>query len=185
MDSYISLIGSIVIGGLFLLGLLFFQSDLKEHSFHRTNDQIVQEHALAIIDLLEWDFRKIGFNYPLDALAIKDTNSISYYVDLGNDGIIDTVHYTISDTGAASATPNPNDKILYRWSNGGPQVGVALGVTDFRLKYFDEAGNETSNVKQIKTIEITLELESTIPYNGQSSHFFWREKITPLNLQPL
>ena len=83
---------------------------------------------------------------------------------------------------AAADTPNPHDKILYRVINGKTQVNAAIGVTDFRLRYFDLDGKVTGDVAKIKTIELTLELESTIPYRGKYAHFFWRKKLTPPNL---
>ena len=182
MDSHLRLIGSIVIGGLFLLGILRYQSDLREHSFKQTNNLIIQWNAMGIIEVLENDFRNIGFGVSASAFAVADSNSIKYYVDLGADGITDSVRYVISATSAASGTPNPRDRILYRIENDAPQQDAALGVTDFKLKYFDDGGIETTDLSEIKTIEITLEMESPIPYDGEVGSFFWRKKITPPSL---
>ena len=183
MDSHLSLIGSIVIGGLLLLGILRYQSDLKEHSFKQTNNLSIQYNAMGIIEVLEQDFRNIGFGVSDSAaFAVADSDSIKYYVDLGADGITDSVRYFVSATSAASGTPNPRDRILYRIENDAPQVDAALGVTDFKLKYFDDSGIETTDLSEIKTIEITLEMESPIPYDGEVGSFFWRKKITPPSL---
>jgi hypothetical protein len=183
MDSHLSLIGSVIIGGLFLLNLLGFQSDLRDHSFANTNDLMVQQNAMDMIELLEWDFQKIGFGVDSTVFALSDSIAIVYHTDLGADGVIDTVRYFISDTTAASSTPNPRDRILYKYINGKPQVGAALGVTSFKLKYFDINGFEANELKKITTIEVTLEVESTIPYNGEYSRFLWRKKITPPNVR--
>lgn len=186
MDSHLSLIGSIVIGSLLFLSIMSFEADLKDHSFKHMSDLNTQESVMKVIEILQWDFRQIGYGVSYDALAVYDSNFIAYYADIGNDGVIDTVRYSISDTTEAYWTPNPNDKIFYRWSNSDPQLGDAVGVTDFRLKYFDKEGNQTLDLTRIKTIEITLEFESTHPSaNGKYSGFFWREKVTPMNLQPL
>jgi hypothetical protein len=118
-------------------------------------------------------------------LAVFDSNRIAFYADLGSDGTIDQIRYSLSDVSAASGTPNPNDRIFYRSVNGEPDVDAALGVTDFRLRYFDQDGNVTNDLQRIRTIEITLEIESTLPdQDGNYSRLFWREKITPPNLIP-
>lgn len=183
MDSHLTLIGSIVIGGIFLLSLLGFQSDLREHSFNNTNDLILQQNALAITELLEADLRQIGLG--VDSLAVITSageQSLSYYADLGANGSIDLVTYSLSNPGMASDTPNPRDRILYRIINGTKQVNAAMGVTDFRFKYFDRNGEPTTNAAAIRTIELTLEMESTAPYGKKYAHFFWRKKMTPPNL---
>ncbi len=184
MDSYISLIGSIVIGTLLLLSVLSFQADLRDHSFKHTNALIAQNQAMGIIEVLKWDFGQIGFGVADSTyFSGPDSNSIAFYADIGADSVIDIVRYSISDSTAASGTPNPHDKIFYRWVNDEPQTDAALGVTDFKLRYFDKDGNETNNIKNIRTIEITLEVESTLPdNNNEYARFFWREKISPPNL---
>ncbi len=191
MDSHISLIGSIVIGTLLLFSVLSFQSDVRQHSFEYSNDLIVQQTAMNVIELLEWDFRQIGFGVTFPPLAVFALDSITFYADLWADGIMDTVNYRLSDVSEASGTTNPNDKIFYRWSNSEPQIDAALGVTNFQLRFFDASGDTTSNQVEIRTIEVTLEFESTEPYfdkmtnEARYAHFYWREKITPMNLQPL
>jgi hypothetical protein len=182
MDSHLAFIGSLVIGGIFLLSLWGFQADLRDHSFVNTNDLVVQQNALAMTDLIEADFRQIGFDVDSSVMVTAGLQSISFYADLGGDGTVDLVAYSVSNPGAAADTPNPRDKILYRVVNGKTQVNAAMGVTDFRLKYFDLNGNQTNAAAQIKTIEMTLEMESPIPYNGKYAQFLWRKKITPPNL---
>ncbi|MEK7727061.1 MAG: hypothetical protein AAB354_01545 [candidate division KSB1 bacterium] len=182
MNSMLSLTGCAVIGGIFLLSLFGFQADLRDHAFSNTNDLIVQQNAIAMTELLESDFRQIGFGVDSLMVASAGANAISYFADLNDDGAVDLVAYSLSDAAAAAETSNPRDKILYRTVNGAVQVNAALGVTDFRLKYFDLNGNVTNNLSQIKIIEMTLEMESTTSYDGKYAHFFWRKKITPVNL---
>jgi hypothetical protein len=182
MDSHLALVGGVVIGGIFLLSLVGFQADLRDHSFVNTNDLIVQQIALDVTELLESDFRQIGLGVDSLVVASAGANSISYYADLGGDGAVDLVTYSVSNLDAAAETPNPRDKILYRVVNGATQVNSAIGVTDFRLRYFGRNGSETNVLAEIKTIEITLEMESTIPYDGKYARFFWRKKMSPPNL---
>ena len=183
MDSYLTLIGSILIGGLLMMNVQRFQADVKEHTYEQTYKLIMQSRAQNIIDQVEWDFRQIGFGSPYDALTIYGTDKITYNVDLGNDGIIDSVHYQLSDVNAAASTSNPNDRILYRWSNQDPIINGPLGVTDFSLVYYDKDGNETANKQEIKSIKVSLDFENTEPIDGKYFGYHWSETITPLNLQ--
>ena len=46
------------------------------------------------------------------------------------------------------------------------------------------------NQAEIRTIEVTLEFESKEPYvdrlgTEKYASYYWREKISPMNLQPL
>ena len=179
MDSHITLLGSIIITSLLFVNVLNYQSEFKEHTFRQTNTLIVQNIAIGIIEVMEHDFHNIGFGVNGTAFAIADSNLISYYVDLGADGTVDSVTYFISDTTAAATTPNPLDKILYRVVNNQPLNDAALGVTHFRLRYFDHIGIETNDLDAITTIEVSLEVQNTIDYDGQYSRFFCRERISP------
>ena len=182
MDSFIALIGSIVIGSLLLLRVSMFQTDFKQHMYRQTFDLIVQDRAMSLIEMIDADFKDVGFGTTPPAFAHADSDSVVYYVDLGEDGITDSVSYFVSGMVGGLGTPNPRDKILYRRVNNGQPLAVGLGVTDFKLKYFNDIGNETNVLADIKTIEVTLELESTAPIDGKYSSFFFREKITPASL---
>ena len=190
MDSYLSLIGSIMIGGLLLFSVLNFQTDVRQHSFEYSNSLILQQTALSIIELLEQDLRQIGYGYNFPSLAVFSLDSITFYADLFDDGVLDTVNYSLSDVSEASGTTNPRDKIFYRTINSDPQVDDALGVTNFQLIFFDANGDTTVNQTEIRTIEVTLAFESTEPYldrlgTERYASYYWREKISPMNLQPL
>lgn len=182
MDSHFAFIGSLVVGGIFLLSLWGFQADLRDHTFLNTNDLVVQQNALAMTALLEADLRQIGSGIDSGMVVAAGAHAISFQADLDADGTADLVAYSISNPGAASNTPNPADKILYRAVSGTTQAHAAMGVTDFRLRYFDRNGNLTGDLDRIKTIEVTLELESPVRYDGKDAHFFWRKRITPRNL---
>ena len=191
MDSYLTLIGSIVIGGLLLFSVFNFQSEAKQHSFEYSNSLILQHTAISVIELLEQDLRQIGYGYNFPALSVFASDSITFYADLFDDGVLDTVNYRLGDVSETPGTTNPRDKIFYRRVNSEPQIDAALGVTNFQLIFFDAAGDTTVNLTDIRTIEVTLEFESTEPYYDKLTtmpkyaSYYWREKITPMSLQPL
>ena len=178
MDSFLGFIGSFLIGGLLLLSILTFQSDLRDYSYKHTNALIARDNAKGVIEVLEAEFFQIGAGIIGTAFVEHDSNSIKYSTDLDRDGTIDSVSYFLSNT-LDSATPNPNDKILYRVVNNGPPLSIAMGVIDFKVKYFNSNGAETTFCTEITSVEVTLEMENTIPYDGEYSSFLWRKKITP------
>lgn len=191
MDSYLTLIGSIVIGSLLMFSVFNFQSEAKQHSFEYSNSLILQHTAMSVIELLEQDLRQIGYGYNFPALSVFASDSITFYADLFDDGVLDTVNYRLGDVSETPGTTNPRDKIFYRQVNSEPQIDAALGVTNFQLIFFDAAGDTTVNLTDIRTIEVTLEFESTEPYYDKLTtmpkyaSYYWREKITPMSLQPL
>ena len=182
MNSYLTLIGSLVIGGMFLLGVLGFQNEVQGHSYNHLNETIAQQYAMDATELLERDFRRIGYEAKDESFALVDTSSIIFYADIDNDTVVDTISYSLSDLAAASSTPNPVDRLLYRSVNNNAAVNIASGVTDFKLKYFDGNGNETNVISEIKSVETTIEIASTVPYDDTYPVFHWRKKITPPNL---
>ena len=184
MSSHLNLIGSIIIGGLLFLTINRFGSTMNQNSTEKVLDSITIQNASSISQLIEFDFNRMGLGVPQNTLALvqADTNSISFLSDIDKNGVIDTVHYVLSDINAASSTENPRDMILYRLLNNQSQQDAALGVTEFKLRYFNSIGNETTDMTQITTFEITLTVESIAPSNNRYSTFYWQTMISPPNL---
>jgi len=195
MGSYLNLIGSFIIGGLFLLTINRYQSSFNQNSNEKLLEVITIQKSSAIIKLIEHDFNRMGFGIPTDVehpnvQAIKEAGSdyIHFYSDIDADGTVDVVKYYLSDANAADGTDNPQDKILYRLVNAEPEADAALGVTQFQLRYFKSDGNEVTDLTdsfqlaQVRTFEISLMVESTIGYDDQYSSFYWQTKITPPNI---
>jgi len=188
MGEQIGLIGSIIIGALILLAVLNLNSSMTSNSQEQNLDNIVKESTATLTNLLSYDFRNIGRGVANPQLAIQafDSTTIRYYIDVNNDGAVDSVTYSLSDVASASDTPNPRDRILYRQLNVGPQTNVGTGIIDFSLTYFDNNGNQTATASDINCIGINLLVESTYgSLKGDSLHFasnYWQTKITPQSL---
>ena len=182
MDNYITLLGSIVIGGLMLVNFMTFQADLSEHTYSQNLDLVLQETAIEVVEMVERDLWKIGRGMQQPAFAIYDDDAISFYADLENDGTVETVRYYLSSTSAATSTPNPNDRILYRVVNGTNEFEWAVGVTNFQVQFYDAFNDTTSNLYMARTLEVSMSFESTMPYNDEYASYSWRARITPPNL---
>jgi len=199
-QTIMDIIGSIVVfGWLFLMTL---QGNVANSENIQTlkGDLLVQENLVEVTRLLEYDFRKIGFcnepNHlpdPTKSILAADTSSIKFLTDVvddgGPDGNVDSIYYYLGPTSELSMTPNPRDRFLYRKVNVVPAKGANLGITSFKLKYYDASGNQiptpvsAPNLQRIQTIQITLSVENvyastiseTAPLNTQYSSAFWQQ----------
>jgi hypothetical protein len=80
------------------------------------------------------------------------------------------------------------DRFLYRIINSETPRGVNLGVTQFKLIYFDALGDTiyypVTVPSEVYTIEINLTVENTAGYNEQYSSAFWRQiRLVARNLR--
>ncbi|MBN1350192.1 hypothetical protein JXJ21_12330 [candidate division KSB1 bacterium] len=184
MSSYLNLIGSFIIGGLLLLAINRFYSGMQRSSYEKLLDDITSQHTAEITELIEFDFNRMGLHvsHNTNALLVADSSRIFFLSDNNSNGAVDTVKYILSDVNAASSTENPRDRILYRLINNQTQQDVALGVTDFKIRYYDSMSYLSSNLSQIRTFDISLAVESTSAYDNHYSRCFWQTRITPPNL---
>jgi hypothetical protein len=114
-------------------------------------------------------------------------SSISFLTDVFDKGHVDTLKYYLGPTSELASSPNPRDRFLYRVVNNETPVGVNLGVTQFRLVYFDVYGDTLftpiSDLSQISSMEINIAVENVVGYGGDSpeeeqskySTAFWRQ----------
>lgn len=186
MNSYISLLGSIVIGGLVLLSLnnftMSFTNDYNDmlQSFETTND------LNYIITVMSDDFNRIGYGLERqeDAIISFGLDHIRFRGDVDNDGVVEEVYYSLSDTTELSSTFNPSDKILYRTIGDDKEVPLAFGIKDFRLTGYNfPEGQLTTNTTKIKTIGVELEVQSSFPVNDRYAKTYWRTRFSPPNLR--
>lgn len=166
MSVYLDLIGSFIIGGMLLLAILNLNGTLIDSSYQNTFDLIVQENLASLVRLIGYDFRKIGFGVsdPATAILLADSTRITFQADIDQDGDVDTLRYYTSEPTAATSTPNPEDRLLYRVVNSEPAEGDAWGVTEFKLRYFDTNGSETGDLGSIRAIEVSLTVQGAYPY---------------------
>jgi hypothetical protein len=191
----LDLLGSTIVGAILLLTLFRVNGNAVENAYTGTGELIAQEDLSTIVQILESDFRKIGYCAiwtklpdPTKTILQVDTSSITYLTDVDNDGNVDTMHYYLGPTSELASTPNPRDRYLYRVINSETPVGVNLGVTKFKMHFYDDAGTELSipiaNPSAIHTMQIDLIVEDVSAYNEEYSSIFWRQiKLSAKNLR--
>lgn len=198
-STLIDILGSMIIGGLLLLTLHSLNNRAAESSNEYNSDLVSQLNLVSIIDLIEYDFSRIGYCEnpdsilnPEDMIIHADSNSISFWTDLAQsstdfhgDGIKEKLIYELGPD--VNGTPNPNDKLVYRYLEGEPKEASNLGITFFKISYFDNFGYKLTHpidTKLINSIQIDIRVEDCYGYdtdNSEKSHsekfptIFWRQ----------
>jgi hypothetical protein len=158
----LDVLGSMIIGGILLLTLFRMNDTASRNTYNFSGELTLQENLVTTVEVIEHDFRKIGYcedpevlpNPELDAILYADTSRIIFLTDLmitpfndpdpKGDGILDTLEYYLGPTDELLGTPNPYDRMLYRVVNGNP-TGVNLGITYFRIRYFRDSLTATGS----------------------------------------
>lgn len=190
MASIIDILGSSFIGGLLLLLLLKLNLFANSSGVTSDNELKLQQNAKTLAEIVNYDFRKIGYRCDSTAIAIADSNHIKFYADLDRNNTVDVLEYYTSDTTVATGTENPRDIILYRKFNGVAMGGPTLGLTKIKFTYLDQYNVVTNVLPNIKYVKVELWVESTIPemdntfVNPNHPYLFtyWEMKINPRNI---
>lgn len=185
MSSVLEIVGATIIGGFIILIIFNLNSTILESTTLQKYDKIAQGNITSLVEEIDYDLKKIGYRASDPAIITADTNAISFKYDLNNDGVEETVNYFLSDTTVLSNTPNPRDMLLYRTINGaGGQLQTSnLGVTGFRLWYYNSAGNLTTTPADIRSIKYELTVESVLPYDDEYAVTHVSRLIQPNNLR--
>ena len=200
-STLLDILGSMVIGGILLTILLRLNDASTQKIYAKSNDLSIQQNLTTLVQIIEYDFRKIGYTVdpsacidprtngifqPTNAIISATETSLSYYADVFIPfvdpyqlGDLDSVRYYLGPTSECSSTPNPRDRILYRVVNDEIPIPSNLGVTEFRLVYYD-VNNDTIptpvvDPDLIQKIEINLVVEDVAAYDEKYSNAFWKQ----------
>ena len=195
----LDIIGSVIIGGMLLLILFRLSDSATENAFNYTGELSSQQNLAVVVQILESDLRKIGYcaNWekipdPSKSILEADSNKISFISDIlpegAPDGNIDTVTYYLGPASELASTPNPRDRLLYRVIDNKSDGGVNLGITEFKLIYFDALGDTLpfpiTAPGAITSMEINVAVENTAGYDNKYSSVFWRQiRLAARNLK--
>ena len=195
-STLLDIMGSVLGGGILLLILIRMNATAIQNNYEYSGERIVQQNLVEVVTLIEYDFRKIGYcnaqsNIPNPAVAIihADSSSITFLTDIVTpdhpfgDGSVDTLKYYVGPTSELTNTPNPNDRILYRVINHNAPAGSNLGVTQFKLTFYNAEGARIVTMPAIpplgiNTIQIDVAVENPAAYgNNYSSdnRAIWRQ----------
>lgn len=174
-STILDIIGSFAIAGFLLLMGLRLNASASEASTVYLGSAILQSNITALVDIVETDFRKIGYcrdwrKIPNPNLAIRsaDSNRLRFWTDVGNDGTLDSITYSLGPTSELSITPNPSDRYLYRQVNLEEPIRMNLGLTQFSLRYFDAENDPlpfpVTDPRKVYFLQISVAVESPVEY---------------------
>lgn len=182
----LDILGSVLIAGVLMLSIFRLQNSSTEDLYRGTGNLTAQTNLATIVQILETDFRRIGYcadwqkiPIPTESILSADSISIRYLTDTNNDGIIDTMHYYFDPTTDISETPNPRDRYLYRVINGESPVNVNLGVTQFEMEFYNSLGTKLNfpiaDPREIYSMQIDISVEDVAAYDQKYQTIFWRQ----------
>jgi hypothetical protein len=194
MNILIDIIGSTFIGGMIMLLILKLNLYSQNVSYSSDNELKMQQNAKTLAEILDYDLRKVGYNYDSTAIITADSNRIKFYADMDEPGstgygTMDIVEYFLGDPSKVSSTINPKDIVLTRVLNGTDTLsGPSLGLVKLVFSYFDKGFVTTNITDSIKFIKTELWVESLEPtevnFGTQTGYPFtyWEMTINPRNI---
>lgn len=194
MNVLIDILGSSFIGGLILLIILKMNLFMSNASYYSDNELRMQQNAKTLAEIINYDFRKIGYKFDNTAIITADSQKIKFVCDLqkpGDPGFgkVDTVEYYVLGPSFAAGTSNPDDIVLVRVLNNKDSInGPSLGLVDLRFTYMDSLSTVTSDLAKIKYIKTELWIEpieqvhNFITGNQDSVFTYWEFTIHPRNI---
>jgi hypothetical protein len=194
MSTLLDIISSTFIAGVLLLLLIKLNLFVSNASFASDNELKMQLNAKTFAEILNNDFRKIGYKHNGVSILTAENERFKFVGDLQRPGetgygIIDTVEYFIKDSSYSLGTTNQNDIILVRILNSTDSItGASLGLVKLNFSYLDSLSSPTADLSLIKYIKTELWIEPTEPVNnfitGQNDSVFtyWEFTIYPRNI---
>ena len=206
----LDIISSSFVFGTLLVMALRLNGSVTENLETYNGEVIVQDNMCDVVNMIHYDFRKIGtvwtrrkYRIHTKAIIYADTSSIKFYTDLSTaanpygDGVLDIVDDYLGPTSELSMTPNPNDRILYRVVNNAPPKGSNLGVTKFSLMDFgalnDTLPTPVANPGAIWSMQITVQVQNysmaslqynTAKFDNPITQSYWRQmRLVSRNLK--
>lgn len=185
-STILDIIGSMIIGGILLTTTWRLSDAATEKTYNGSGELSLQQNLVVTAQIIENDFRKIGFCEdwnklpdPSKAIISADLNSIKFLTDTNLDGELDSIRYFLGPTSELSMTPNPRDRMLYRVVNNETPGGSNLGITQFFMIYYDALGDTIplpiTITGEIASVEINITVENVAAYDTSYSSAYWRQ----------
>ena len=195
MNILLDILGATFIGGMLLLLVIKLNIFTANASYYSDNELKLQQNAKTLGEIINYDLRKIGYNYEGVSIITADSTRIKFYADMNEPGTsgygtVDVVEYYLKDSTSSLGTSNPSDRVLCRIINEADTIsGPSLGLVKLRFSYLNSQDIETTVLEDIVYIKAEFWVEPTEIVNnfitGQqdSSVFtYWELTINPRNI---
>lgn len=171
------LMTSFVIGGMMLLAMVALSSRISENAGNTTLDLMAKSNVSTITEIVQNDFRRIGFGVTGAAITSMSANDITFQTTFNTDSTL-TIRWFYDLTDSVVASENPDDRPLYRIINGSVS-DISLVVTDFNLTYLDASGAVTAVPANVRSIRVRVTCASPVGYDNYFGVGHWEGVITP------
>ncbi len=169
MATILDIMVSFVVGGILLMIILTSNDIAAENHTVYNGDMLVQEMLTSTVQVLESEFRNMGFGVTElhQTILAADTSSITFLYDVDRSGTPATVRYYLGPLSELSGTQNEADRLLHRVVGNGMVASVGA-VTIFQLNYMTQDGVflarpvPAGELSEIHTVEVTIEVQN--PY---------------------
>lgn len=196
MNSLLDIFGSVVIAGILFMMIIKLNLFSNQTSYTSDNELKLIQNTKTLAEIMDYDFRKVGYRVPGKAIEIAEAKKFKFKVDLDKDTLTspNSIEYTVSTAEKVKGTQNPNDIILYRIVDSDSMGGPSLGLVDIKFTYLDSAFTAISapvsptNLDKIRYIKTQIWTESDYnvkeAFSNDSSYSktYWEFTINPRNL---
>lgn len=194
MSVLLDIFGSTFIGGMLLLLILKLNIFTSQAGFSSDNELKMQQNAKTLAEIINYDFRKIGYNHEGTAVLIAEKDRIKFQGDLerpgtAGHGTVDVIEYFILDSTYSAGTSNQRDIVLVRVKNETDSLtGPSLGLVRLEFSYMDSLSLPTNDLSKIKYIKTEMWVEPIDPANNfvtgnkDSVFTYWEFTINPRNI---
>lgn len=171
MTAFLDIVFSLFVGGMIVLMILNANFVMRDIWAYYSSDTIVQNMLISNAQILESELRNMGCGIPAgqQSIMIATDTCVKFIMrQRPENSQIDTVQFYCGSISELAATDNPHDRFLYRQFNSLPPQRIGL-VANFRLKYYDTAGDLMSTpipagiLVNIRLIEIDMSVQN--PYS--------------------
>jgi hypothetical protein len=194
MSTLLDLLSSTIIGVMLLLLIIKLNLFMGEASYASDKELRLQQDAKTLAEIMNSDFRKIGYECNTTAVLTADSNRIKFIGDLQRPGeagfgSVDTVEYFVEDSTHSLGTANLSDIILVRVLNNTDTIeGPSLGLVRVNFSFLDSLSTTTTDLSKIRYIKTEMWLEPPEADNNfitgkkDSTFTYWEFTIYPRNI---
>lgn len=191
MGLLLDILGSSFIGGILLLLVLKMNLFISSARYDSDNELRMQQNAKTLAEIMNNDFRKIGYMEPGTSILAADSKRFKFLGDLERPGQvgygnIDTLEYYVTDS---LTTGNSDEIVLVRVLNNNDSItGPSLGLVKLNFSYLDSLSSPTADLTKIRYIKTEFwvkpidQVNNFVTGKKDSVFTYWEFTIYPRNI---
>jgi len=188
MSLLLDIFGSVVIAAMLFMMMIKLNLFSNQNSYTSDSELNVLRNTKTLAEIIDYDFRKVGYRYNSTAIITADSTEFEFYADIDSIGKVnDRVRYWVVPSS------KPGFIILKRTIDNGTaeMSGPSLGLDSIKFTYYDSLKtkipyrSQYNKIKYIKT-EMWVKGDEPIPDafsdTSRSAVTYWEFTIYPRNI---